>query len=133
LDSDSSAYAHTNPSNPNLLGEPIPGAQQPSQPSLRRRNTNPVHIGIPPTSSIQESAASSVGETDSNPFGGFSVTTDNDFDSETVLKHAINAFRINLGLEDTALIKDVVHLRDVPAGAFVAKEDSQQVIFNCLS
>ena len=46
---------------------------------------------------------------------------------ESSLQKAIEAFRVNLKLDDDTLIKNVIHIREVPAGAYVTKEDSQEV------
>jgi len=89
----------------------------------RRVNTNPIHIGVPPMPTNQQvlgSGNSSVGEIDPN-------NVDVGMDDRAALKHAVNAFRINLGLDDDVPIRDVIHLKDIPAGAYLAKEDSQQV------
>jgi len=48
-------------------------------------------------------------------------------EADAVLKSAITAFKINLHLDEDSLLQDVIHLRDIPAGAFLAKEDSHQV------
>jgi hypothetical protein len=126
LDSEPPAFIHPTHSSPNLLGEPAP-VPTPQQPNLRRRSTNPVHIGVPPMTSaqLQNSANSSVGEGDGGV--GIGPTTDSGIDDRDALKQAVNSFRVNLGLEESDLIKDVIHLKDVPAGAYLAKEDTQQV------
>lgn len=83
-------------------------------------------MGMTPPTSFHPS--SSVGESDggtSQPMAGFfAPASDNESESSFSLKQAVNAFKLGLGLEDTELIKDVIHLRDVPPGAYLAKEDS---------
>ena len=50
-------------------------------------------------------------------------------DTELTISRAIDTFQMSLGLEDNSVLRDIVHLREVPAGAYLAKEDSQQVRF----
>jgi len=92
---------------------------------LRKRHSIPVQIGIHPGVPVQGSAGSSgsYGEYDQQ---SHHVGT-SEMDSEVLLREAIVAFRNNLGLEDDSDLRDIIHLKDVPAGAYLTKEESQHV------
>ncbi|XP_035706024.1 neuropathy target esterase sws-like isoform X1 [Folsomia candida] len=126
LDSDAGAFVHATQANHNLLGaEPIAVPSQTLHSSLRRRH----NMGMTPPTGYHPSGTSSVGEGDgSQPIMSefFVPSTESDDDSAFLLKQAVNAFKLSLGLEDIDTIKDLVNLKDIPAGAFLAKEESNQ-------
>jgi len=49
---------------------------------------------------------------------------------ENSLNKAIDAFRINLKLEDDSFIRTVLNIREVPAGSYITKEESQEVNYS---
>lgn len=130
LDSDAGAFVHATQANHNLLGaEPIAVPSQTLHSSLRRRH----NMGMTPPTGYHPSGTSSVGEGDgSQPIMSefFVPSTESDDDSAFLLKQAVNAFKLSLGLEDIDTIKDLVNLKDIPAGAFLAKEESNQVTYS---
>ncbi|ODN06433.1 Neuropathy target esterase sws, partial [Orchesella cincta] len=89
---------------------------------LRKRHSIPVQIGIHPGIPVQGSTGSSGSYDEQQQQHGTS-----EMDSEVLLREAIVAFRNNLGLEDDSDIRDIIHLRDVPAGAYLTKEESQHL------
>lgn len=98
---------------------------------LRKRHSIPVQIGIHSQPGAQGSAGSSGSYTEiyvesQSTTGGGHVGTQ-ELDSEALMRQAISAFRLNLGLEDDSGLRDIIHFKDIPAGAYLAKEDSQNL------
>jgi lysophospholipid hydrolase len=114
LDSDPLSYTRTTQANQREETHP-----QPISSSFRRR-----HHGATPTST---NSVEGEGEINLQLAGFYASTAENDQDSGLSLKQALHAFKISLGLEDTTSIKDLIHLREVPIGTFLAKEESNQL------
>lgn len=107
---------------------------------LRKRHSIPIGIQ-PPTPAPSHSQTSSAGS-----FGGGASASEifsqeslrqqqhvstTELDSDALHRQAVNAFRLNLGLESDpnsiSTLSDIIHLKDIPAGAYLAKEDSQHL------
>lgn len=96
---------------------------------LRKRHSIPVQIGV------QASAVPFLGSAGSSgSFGDYDPQQHHqphvgtqEMDTEVLLRQAINAFKINLGLDEDTGLREAVHLKDIPAGAYLAKEDSQHL------
>ncbi|CAG7837535.1 unnamed protein product [Allacma fusca] len=99
------------------------GSQQPGV--VRKRFTAPIMIGASMSAPVLRhggGSSASLGQGMENTYP--LSTTDEDMDE--AMSTAIEAFRMNLGLEDDTLVKDIIHIRDIPAGAYLTKEDSHQ-------
>lgn len=129
MDSDGTPFIHTSATHiAHSAGGDLTSGSNPNQTihsSLRRRN----QAGYA-AAGFHPSGSSSVGGSDAasqQNLSYFAPSPDDELDTAVSLKQAVNAFKLSLGLEDAAVIKDLIHLRDVPAGAYLAKEDSSQV------
>lgn len=102
------------------------GRQQ--QPIVRNRFSAPVMVHSSASAPTLRSggglgsAGSSLGRDGQQPMEPLENN-----DLEEALAMATEVFRTSLQLEDDSLLKNAINIRDIPAGAYLCKEDSQQV------